>query len=315
MPLGARIIGWGTALAPTVLTNADLEKRLDTTDAWIIERTGIRERRVGGVTSDLAATAAAAALARAGIAHDTVDLLILATSTPDLAIPATAAAVHRDLGLGGGAFDLNGACAGFVYALIAGYGAIATGAQRVLVVGADCMSQLVDAEDRSTAVLFGDGAGAIVLQASPKEAGLLGLDYGIDGTGHDLLRSPLGGTMVMEGPEVFRRAVRATVHSASKALERAQLTPRDVALFIPHQANIRIIEAALPRLGIPLDRTAVVLDRTGNTSSASIPLALAEAADNGRLSTGDYVLLAGFGAGMTWASAVVQWDPGIPGTP
>jgi 3-oxoacyl-[acyl-carrier-protein] synthase-3 len=301
------VVGWGRALPPTVVTNAQLEARLDTSDEWIVERSGIRERRIGGTVSSLATAAAADALASAGLAAADVDLFVLATTTPDEAVPATSAAVHQALGLRCGAFDVNAACAGFVYALAVANGAIATGARRVLVVGADCLSRITDPDDRATAVLFADGAGAVVLEAADHDDVVLAFDLGIDGTGHDILTCAHGGTIRMEGREVFRRAVRITVESATEALERAKLSPADVDLFVPHQANLRIIEAAASRLGIAMDKTAIVLDRTGNTSSASIPLALAEAADGGRLATGDVVLLSGFGAGMSWASAVLRW--------
>jgi 3-oxoacyl-[acyl-carrier-protein] synthase-3 len=304
---GAVITGWGTALPDTVVTNAQLEARLDTTDEWIATRSGIRERHIGGTVSTLAIDAGRRALERAGLAPEQVDLLVLATCTPDLAVPATSAAVHFALGLSGGAFDVNAACAGFVYALVAAHGAVSCGAaHRVLVIGADCVSLLTDPDDRATAVLFADGAGAVVLEPSDDD-GLLAVDFGVDGSAHDLLTCAHGGYMEMEGKEVFRRAVRTTVDSASRALERANLTPDDVALFVPHQANLRIIEAVASRLGVPMQRVAVVVDRTGNTSSASVPLALADASDAGRLRPGDHVLMSGFGAGMTWASTVVRW--------
>ncbi|MHB8681918.1 MAG: beta-ketoacyl-ACP synthase III [Acidimicrobiales bacterium] len=302
------ITGWGTALPDTVVTNADLEARLDTTDEWIVERSGIRERRWGGTVASLSVEAARRALDRSGVRPADVDLLVLATTTPDEAVPATSAAVHRQLGLGGGAFDLNAACAGFVYGLVVAHGALAIGARRALVVGCDVLSRITDPDDRGTAVLFADGAGAVVLESSPGDrGGLCSFDLGVDGEAHDLLVCAHGGTLRMEGREVFRRAVRITVDTAQKAMKDAGIAAEHVALFVPHQANLRIIEAAASRLGIPMARTAVVLDRTGNTSSASIPLALAEAADQGRLRPGDHVLMAGFGAGMTWASAVVRW--------
>jgi 3-oxoacyl-[acyl-carrier-protein] synthase-3 len=312
---GAVITGWGTALPDTVVTNADLEARLDTTDEWIVTRSGIRERRIGGTVSSLAIDAGRRALERAGLAPAQVDLLVLATCTPDLAVPATSAAVHYALGLSGGAFDVNAACSGFVYALVATHGVVSGGAaRRALLIGADCVSLLTDPDDRATAVLFADGAGAVVLEASDTD-GLLAVDLGVDGSAHDLLTCPHGGYMAMEGKEVFRRAVRVTVESAVNALERAKLTPDDMALFVPHQANLRIIEAAATRLGIPMERVAVVVDRTGNTSSASIPLALADAADTGRLRAGDHVLMSGFGAGMAWASTVIRWTVDTPGSP
>ena len=316
MAPGARITGWGAALPEQVVTNADLEARLDTSDSWIVERSGIHERRVGSTVRALAADAGRRAMERAGVSGPDVDLLVLATATPDLAVPATSAAVHHDSGLSGGAFDINAACAGFVYAFVAAHGAMAVaGLRRVLVIGADCLSRITDPDDRSTAVLFADGAAGVVLDSTPSArngadgapGGLLGVDLGVDGSAHDLLTCAHGGYMKMEGKEVFRRAVRITVDSATAALGRANLDAKDVALFVPHQANLRIIEAAASRLGIPMDKVAVVLDRTGNTSSASVPLALADAADAGRLQPGDIVLMSGFGAGMAWASVAVTW--------
>ncbi len=313
MAVTGAITGWGSALPDTVVTNADLAARLDTSDQWVVERTGIRQRRVGGTVSDLARQAGHDALIKAGVTGADIDLLVLATSTPELVMPGTSARVHHLLGLGGGAFDLNAACAGFVYALVMAHGALATGARRVLVIGADCMSQVTDPDDRGTAVLFADGAGAVVVDGTGDEPSLMATDLGVDGTAYDLLTCEHGGFMQMDGKEVFRRAVRITVESARTTLARANLTPDDITLFVPHQANVRIIEAVGERLGIPMERTSVVLDRTGNTSSASIPLALVEAADSGRIKPDQYVLLSGFGAGMTWASAVVRWSPNLGG--
>lgn len=306
---GSAVTGWGTALPPTIVTNADLEARLDTSDTWITERTGIRERRVGGSTGELAVLAGRAALDRAGLTGNDIDLLVLATTTPDQLVPATSASLQQQLGTRGGAFDLNAACAGFVYALVVANALLGTGTTRALVVASDTLSGITDQEDRSTAVLFGDGAGAVVLEEVAGEGRLLSWDLGADGSALPLLYCDHGGFLKMEGQEVFRRAVRAMVDSARTALEGAKATAADVALWVPHQANLRMIEAANSRLGLPLERTSIVLDRTGNTSSASIPLALAEAADNGRLQPGDLVLLSGFGAGMTWASAVLRWGP------
>ena len=304
---GATITGWGTALPPTVVTNADFEARLDTTDAWITERSGIRERRFGGTTAGLAVEAAREALARAGLTPGDIDLLVLATTTPDQQVPATSAVVQHELGLRCGAMDLNAACSGFVYSLVAAHGFAAMGFDRVLVVGSETLSRITDQDDRATAVLFADGAGAVVVEAVPGEGQLLGWDLGADGSAQSILNCDIAGYIHMDGKEVFRRAVRATVSSAQAALAHAKVTAADVALFVPHQANIRIIESAMQKLGIPLDRAAIVLDRTGNTSSASIPLALADAIDRGRVADGDLVLLSGFGAGMTWASAVLRW--------
>jgi len=302
------VTGLGTALPPTILTNADLERTLDTNDAWIRERTGIRERRVGGSTGDLAVEAGRAALADAGVDAASIDLLVLATETPDALMPATSAAVAGALGLHCGSFDLNAACAGFTYGLVMADLLVKGGLDRVLLIGADTMWSVTDHDDRSTAVLFGDGAGALVLEATTDEtAGVLGWDAGTDGTQGHILACEHGSTIRMDGQAVFKKAVRVVVESCGVTLERAKLVGEDVDVFAPHQANLRIIDAAVGRLGIPADRSAVVLDRTGNTSAASIPLALDQARQDGRLRDGAIVLATGFGAGMTWASAVLRW--------
>jgi 3-oxoacyl-[acyl-carrier-protein] synthase-3 len=303
----ARITGWGTALPEKIVTNADLETTLDTSDAWIIERTGIRERRIGGSTTGLGVDAARQALERAGVGGDDIDLVVLCTSTPDESMPASASVIQQALGVRGGAVDLNAACSGFVYGLVAADGFLRAGLDRVLLVGAETMSRIVDWDDRSTAILFGDGAGAIVLERGDGPGRVLGFDLGSDGSLRHILHAEVGGTIEMDGPEVFRRAVRVMVDSANRALEQAGISVQDLALFVPHQANTRIIEAAGRRLGIPAELTANNLATVGNTSAASIPLALAEAADADRLRPGDLVLLVGFGAGMSWASAVIEW--------
>lgn len=305
--MGVLVTGWGIALPEKIVTNADFASRLDTTDEWIIERTGIRERRFGGTSGSLAVDAGQQALDVAGVDAASVDLVILATTTPDKLMPATAAYVQDALGCGGGAMDLNAACSGFVYALVTGAGLCEIGANRVLVVGADVMSRIVDQDDRGTAVLFGDGAGAIVIDRTDGPGVLLGWDLGGDGSLRHLLTCEFGGYTQMAGKEVFRQAVRVMVDSCNAALSKAGVAPDEVTLLVPHQANTRIVSAACDRLGIPMERTALVLERTGNTSAASIPLALVDAVDNGRLADGDLVLLSGFGAGMTWASAVLQW--------
>lgn len=307
MDSSARLTGWGAALPEKVVTNADLEATLDTSDEWIRERTGIRERRVGGSTTELAVAAGRQALARAGREGADVDLVLLATCTPDQAMPASAATVQHALGVSGGAFDLNAACSGFVYGLVAADGFLRAGVQRVLLIGAETMSSIVDWDDRGTAILFGDGAGAVVLERGEGPGRLLGFDLGSDGSLRHILEADHGGTIHMDGPEVFRRAVRIMVESAEAALERAGATVADVALFVPHQANTRIIDSAVAKLGVPTDRVANVLATTGNTSAGSIPIALAHAADAGRLQAGDLVLMVGFGAGMSWASAVLEW--------
>ncbi len=307
---GSVISGWGSALPEKVVTNAEFEARLDTSDAWIVERTGIRERRFGGTTSGLAIEAGAAAIKKAGLEPGQIDLLVLSTTTPDKAVPATSSTVHAQLGCSGAAFDLNAACAGFVYALVTADAMLSapTGFRRALVVGSDTLSVITDMEDRSTAVLFADGAGAFVLERREEaEPLVLASDLGLDGSLLPILYCEHGGYMRMEGREVFRRAVRATVESADKVLRAAGVTPDEIALFVPHQANLRIIDAMVQRLGLAPERSAIILDTTGNTSSASIPLALTAAADAGRLAPGDLVLFSGFGAGMTWASAVVRW--------
>jgi 3-oxoacyl-[acyl-carrier-protein] synthase-3 len=306
-PSRSRLTGWGAALPEKVLTNADLEATLDTSDAWIVERTGIRKRHVGGTTAGLAIEAGQAALACAGVDPADVDLLVLCTTTPDEAIPATSAAVQDGLGVRGGAMDLNAACSGFVYGLVVADGLLRGGMQRVLLIGAETLSRVVDWSDRSTAILFGDGAGAVVLERGDGPGRVLGYDLGSDGSLRHILRGDIGGFVEMDGPEVFRRAVRVIVDTAARALDHAGVGVDDLALFVPHQANARIIASACHKLGIDEGRTLQNIDRTGNTSSASIPIALAEAADAGRLRPGDLVLLAGFGAGMSWAAAVVEW--------
>jgi 3-oxoacyl-[acyl-carrier-protein] synthase-3 len=314
MTRSARIVSWGTALPEKVVTNQDLESTLDTSDEWIRERTGIRERRVGGSTSGLAIEAAQQAMDRAGLGPADIDLLVLCTTTPDQQIPASACTVQHELGLTCGAFDLNAACSGFVYGLVAAYGFAGSGIDRILLIGAETMSRVTNWEDRGTAILFGDGAAAVVLEAtevpSPADHHLLAFDLGADGSARDILYADIGSTMVMDGKEVFRRAVRAVIASTHKTLEAAGKTIDDVDLFVPHQANVRIVDGANNKLGFRPERIMMNLERYGNTSAASVPLALAEAADTGRLSPGDLVLLLGFGAGMTWASALIRWEPG-----
>jgi 3-oxoacyl-[acyl-carrier-protein] synthase-3 len=308
---GAVITGWGTALPPKVLTNDDLaDLGLDTSDEWIVERTGIRERHVGGTTAGLSAEAGRAALGMAGLDPGQIDALVLATTTPDRTVPASSATVQNELGLTCGAFDVNAACSGFTYAVVVGHGLIAMGAEKVLVIGTDTLARITDWEDRNTAVLFGDGSGAVVLEAVDGDGQLLAWDLQSDGSLEPLFYAEVGDYMRMDGKEVFRRAVRIMVDSANTTLAHAGATADDVALIVPHQANVRIIQAACDRLGIGIDRAAVVLDRVGNTSSASIPLALVDAIDAGRVHEGDLVLLVGFGAGMTAASALIRWGGG-----
>ena len=301
------ITGWGRALPEKVVTNADLEKTLDTSDEWIRERTGIERRHIGGTTASLSIESGRKAIEMSGVDPSTIDALILSTTTPDRTVPATSATVQHGLGLRCGAFDVNAACSGFVYALVAGHGLLAIGLKKVLVIGTDTLSRITDWKDRNTAILFADGSGAAVIEAIDGPGQLLGWDIDADGSLEDLLYAEIGGTLYMEGKEVFRRAVRIMVDSAEKSLLAAGLTTSEIALVAPHQANIRIIEAACKRLEIPMSKVSWVGNETGNTSSASIPLALFDAADTNRLKTGDNVLLVGFGAGMTAASAVIKW--------
>ena len=306
--VGAKIIGWGTSLPEKVVTNDDLSKTMDTSDEWIRERTGIERRHVGGSTASLSIESGRKAIEMAGIDPLSIDALVLSTTTPDRTVPATSAAVQHGLGLRCGAFDVNAACSGFVYALITGHGLIAMGMRRILVIGTDTISRITDWTDRNTAILFADGSGAAVIEATTGPGQLLGWDFDADGSLEELLYAEIGGTLHMEGKEVFRRAVRIMVDSAEKSIKAAGLTTNEISLVVPHQANIRIIEAACKRLDISMDKAAIVLHETGNTSSASIPLALFDAVDNSRVKTGDNILLVGFGAGMTAASAVIKWN-------
>jgi 3-oxoacyl-[acyl-carrier-protein] synthase III len=307
---GGVISGWGTALPEKVLTNHELAEMMDTSDEWIVTRTGIHERRIGGSTIGLSVESGRQALQMAGLDPLRVDGLVLATTTPDKQW-GNAAAVQNELGMRCGAFDVNAACSGFMYGLITGHGLIAMGADRVLVIGTDTLSRIMDWDDRGTAPLFADGSGAVVIESVDGPGQLLGWDLDADGSLLSLLQAEVGGFIRMEGKEVFRRAVRIMVDSAEKSMAHAGISADDVALIVPHQANVRIIDAACQRLGIPMDRAAVVLDRTGNTSSASIPLALADALDSGRVAIGDLVLFVGFGGGMTAASCVLRWGGGL----
>ena len=302
---GARFTGWGTALGHKVVTNDDLAATMDTNDQWIRERTGIERRHIGGTNAELSTSSGAAALAMAGVDPASIDALVLATTTPDRAVPATSATVQKNLGLRCGAFDVNAACSGFVYALVNAHGLVAMGAERVLLIGTDILSRITDWTDRNTAVLFADGSGAAVLEAGPGQ--LLGWDLDADGSLEDILYCDHGGFIQMNGKEVFKRAVRIMVDSAQKSMRHAGVTADQVTLVVPHQANIRIVQAACDRLGMPMERAAMCIQDTGNTSSASIPLALFRAVEEGRVARGDLVLLVGFGAGMTAASAIIEW--------
>ena len=310
---GAVITGWGTALPPKLLTNNDLrDMGLDTSDEWIVERTGIRERRVGGTTAGLSAEAGRQALGMSGLDPAEIDAVILATTTPDRTVPATSATVQHELGLRCGAFDINAACSGFTYGLVLAHGLIATGAEKILVIGTDTLARITDWDDRNTAILFADGSGAVVLEAVAGAGQLLAWDLDADGSAERFLYCDIGEYLQMDGKEVFRRAVRIMVDSGEKSMKAAGVTADEIKLVVPHQANIRIIDAAARRLGVPMERVSTVLQDTGNTSSASVPLALAAGLDAGRVQNGDLVLLVGFGAGMTAASAVLRWGGDEP---
>jgi len=302
------LTGWGRALPERIVTNDDLAATMDTSDEWIRERTGIHRRHIGSSTAELSIQSGRRAIEMAGIDPSSIDALVLSTTTPDRTVPATSATVQHALGLRCGAFDINAACSGFVYGLAVAQGLIAIGSRKVLLIGTDTLSRITDWTDRNTAILFADGSGAAVLEAVDGPGDVLGWDIDADGAAEDLLYCNVGGFIHMDGKEVFRRAVRIMVDSANKSLAAAGLSIDDIAMVVPHQANIRIISAACERLGFPMSRTAVCLQDTGNTSSASIPLALFDAADAGRLHRGDLILMVGFGAGMTAASAVMRWN-------
>ncbi|HAY51798.1 MAG TPA: 3-oxoacyl-ACP synthase [Acidimicrobiaceae bacterium] len=305
--LGMRISGWGVALPERVVTNDELSQTLDTSNEWILERSGIAERRIGGSTGSLAVEAGKAALASAGVSADSIDLLIIATTTPDDQIPATSSKVQHELGLSCGAMDINAACSGFVYSLVTGSSFLQAGCKRVLVIGSETLSRFTNWEDRSTAILFGDGAGAVIIEPSDNGGKLLGWDLSSSGELRDILHAVIGGTLYMAGSEVFRKAVIAMTESGKKAIANAGVSPDEISLVVPHQANIRIIETSMKKLGIPLERAVWVGDKTANTSAASIPIALGHALDNNKVAANDLILLVGFGAGMTAASAVIQW--------
>ena len=305
--LGLCISGYGFALPERVVTNDELAQTLDTSNEWILERSGIAERRIGGTTSGLAVQAGKLALETAQLGPDDIDLLIVATTTPDDQVPATSSKVQHELGLSCGAMDINAACSGFVYALVTGSGFLQTGCKRVLIIGAETLSRITDWEDRSTAILFGDGAGAVVMESSNNGGQLLGWDLSSSGELRDILYAEIGGKVYMEGKEVFRKAVIAMSDSGNTAITNAGVKPEEIALVIPHQANLRIIETSMKRLGIPLERAVWVGDKTANTSSATIPIALSHALDQGQVKKNDLILLVGFGAGMTAASAVIRW--------
>jgi 3-oxoacyl-[acyl-carrier-protein] synthase-3 len=318
--LAVSITGLGVKVPDRVVTNEDLKQYVDTSDEWIRERTGIRERRMASTEealSDIALPASRDALEQAGVEGKDIDLLIVATVTPDMAFPSTGAILADKLGaVDAAAYDLSAGCTGFMYALVQAYGMLVGGlARRALVVGGDLLSRILDWEDRSTLVLFGDGAGAVVLEAVP-EQGFLGFELGADGGGGESLWLPGSGSRIfadpdrfvkMNGREVFKFATRILVKSAEDVMERCGVTIDDVDVYVPHQANMRIIDHATKKLGVPSEKVVINLDRYGNTSSGSIPLALADAAQDGRLRPGKLVLMTGMGAGLTWGSALIRW--------
>jgi len=326
----AVITGWGFYVPPKVLTNADLEAMVDTSDAWIFERTGIRERHIvegDEVTSGMATKAAKEALARARVRAEDLDAIIVATTSPDYFLPTAACLVQENLGARKAAvFDLGAACAGFVYGLAVARGLVASGAARkILLVGAETISRFIDWTDRATCVIFGDGAGAVVIEASAAGAGIQSTALHGDGRQKKHLRLEGGGALhpasrrddlasdfiQMNGPEVFKLAVPAMADAAKEALAQAGLRLEDVDLFVPHQANARIIEAVAKRLGLDRSKVFIDIDRFGNTSAASIPIALCDAVGQGRVRQGDTLVFAAFGGGMTWGAAVVEWSSPI----
>ncbi|WP_419904188.1 beta-ketoacyl-ACP synthase III [Kiloniella sp.] len=324
MMIRANIKGCGSYLPERIVTNDQLAERVDTSDEWIRQRTGIRHRYVAGeneLTSDLATKAALAALEHAGIDATEIDLIVCATATPDETFPATATVVQRNLGVTkGAAFDLQAVCSGFVYGLSVVDSLLKTGqARTALLIGAETFSRILDWEDRSTCVLFGDGAGAIVLQAEEgtgdiTDSGILNTHIYSDGRYHDALYVDGGpsstgtaGFLRMEGKEVFRQAVSRMPEAIDTALQTSGLSPSDIDWLVPHQANIRIIEAMGKKLKLPKDRVVVTVDKHANTSAASIPLALTEAVYDGRIKRGDIVMMAAMGGGFTWGSALLRW--------
>ncbi|MBI4307818.1 MAG: ketoacyl-ACP synthase III [Chloroflexi bacterium] len=325
--MGPRIIGWGKCVPPKVITNADLERMVETSDDWIVERTGIRERHVAApneTASSIGAEAARRAIQRAGISPEDIDLIITATMTPDKISPATASIIQRKIGAKRAAtFDLWAACPGFIYGLATAFQFIKAGSYRtVLVIGSELLSRIVDWTDRRVCVLFGDGAGAAVVQAAPDSRDepcdfVLGCDSNLA----DILyvRGPFDAAelagppgqyhVVMQGPEVFKQAVRVMTKAAREVLDKVKLTCADINLVIPHQANKRIMDATARALGLPAEKVYSNIERYGNTSEATIPMAICDAVDEGRLKPGDNVLLVAFGAGLTWAAMVFRWNP------
>ena len=323
------MVGWGTYVPARVVTNDDLARVVDTSDEWIRTRSGIRERRYvedGETTATMSTAAAEAALEKAGLAAEDLDLILIATSSPDHLTPPVSSQVQHALGARCGAMQIVVGCTGFVYALVVAQQFIATGACRnVLVVGAELISRWLKPTDRSTYVLFGDGAAAVILQATEERAGMLGHVLGSDGSGAEHIIVPAGGVAIpptretvdevmirMNGREVFKFATRVMSRALQSALDQAGLTTDDIDLFIPHQANLRIIEYAAQEAGLPMEKVFVNVDRYGNTSAASVPIALCEAFDTGRIRPGDTLALVAFGAGLTWASCIFRLGMVLP---
>ncbi len=317
------ITGLGTHVPERVVTNAELATMVDTTDEWVVERTGIRERRFAKreeALTDIAAPAVRRALEQAGAEPASIDLIIVATVTPDMMFPTSSAILADSIGMpDAAAYDLLAGCTGFMYGIAQAYGMLSSGlSKRALVVGGDVLSKILDFEDRSTLVLFGDGAGAVVMERV-EEGGFLGFELGADGGGGENLWLPGSGSrhfedptglVKMNGREVFKFATRVMVASAEKVLAQCGLTMADIDVYVPHQANKRIIDYAAGKLGIPEEKVVVNVHKYGNTSSGSIPLALADAKADGRLKNGELVLMTGMGAGLTWGSAVIEWTEG-----
>ncbi|WP_245375555.1 beta-ketoacyl-ACP synthase III [Paenibacillus eucommiae] len=325
IPVG--VLGTGKYVPERILTNKELETMVETNDEWIVTRTGIRERRIAAnhqATSDLAFEAAQVALANAGITAEQLDLIIIATVTPDMSFPSTACILQEKLGARkAAAFDLSAACSGFIYGLANAVNFIALGTYKyALIIGADCLSRITDYTDRNTCILFGDGAGAVVIGEVPEGRGFRSFELGADGTGGDLLKMEGGGSrnpatpetieqklhyLSMAGAEVFKFAVRVMGNAAEEVLRKAGMNKTEIDLLIPHQANIRIIQSSLQKLNLTEDRAIINLDKYGNMSAASIPVALAEAVEQGRVQEGDKLVLVGFGGGLTWGASAIIW--------
>ncbi len=323
----ASITGVGSYLPGKVLTNYDLEKMVDTSDDWIIQRTGIKERRIvenGQITSDLATQASLRAMEDAGVSPNDLDLIITSTITPDHIFPSTSCYIQQKIGASrASAFDILAACAGFIYALSIGQSFVNSGAmETVLVVGAECLSKITDYTDRTTCVLFGDGAGAVIIQKSRTKHEILSTSLAADGSQADVLIMPGGGSKTpasiesvqqrthyiqFKGKEVFKLAINNITNLILETVEKNGLSLEDIDLIIPHQSNLRIIEATMEKLGLPMEKAFVNIDKYGNTSSASIPIAIDEARKEGRLSKGDIVALVAFGGGLTWGSSIIRW--------